>query len=67
MSLYPGRSFLPPDLSGKHGKYLEHGSSIPIGYFPDFSDDFRTDAAGKHWKLLESTGKFPTGILLPTS
>jgi hypothetical protein len=32
-----------------------------------FSDDFRKDPAEKQWKLLESTGKFPTGILLPTS
>jgi hypothetical protein len=33
----------------------------------EFSDDFWTDPAGKHWKFLESIGKFPTGILLPTS
>ncbi len=46
----PGRSFRPPDLAGsyredagksldstgKHGKKLEHGSSIPAGNFPDF-------------------------------
>jgi hypothetical protein len=59
----PGRSFLPPDLAGscmedagkspdpagKHGKYLEHGSSIPAWNFSDFfSDDFRTDSARKH-------------------
>jgi len=25
-----------PDPAGKHGKYLEHGSSIPVGNFPDF-------------------------------
>ncbi len=37
------------DPAGKHGKYLEHGSSIPVGNSPDFFDD-------SGWILLESTG-----------
>jgi hypothetical protein len=39
---------------------------FPPGIFRIFSDDFRKDPLGKHWKLSESTGKFPTGMLLPT-
>ncbi len=60
-----------PDPAGKHGKYLEHGSTIPARNFSDF---FRWFPEGSSRKALEvvrihrkKSGKFPTGILLPTS
>ena len=58
-----------PDPAGKHRKWLEDGSSIPVENCPDFSGGFlpnscafRQEATGNHWK---KSGKFPTGILLP--
>ncbi len=47
------------------------GSSIPIGNFRIFSDDFRPVPAGKHRKLTgicrKKSGRFLIGILLPYS
>jgi len=70
------------DLAGKmresHRILQENTGNIwnmeavfPPGIFRIFSDVFRKDPLGKHWNLSESTGKksgkFPVGILLPTS
>ncbi|CAF2137547.1 unnamed protein product [Rotaria magnacalcarata] len=78
----PGRTILPPDpvgyfrkyarkspyLAGKHGKSLEHGSSIPVkntvGLFRRIPAKFRSFRAGIDRKSSEN---FPTGILLPQS
>jgi len=67
---YPDRSFLPPylagscrkdawkspDPAGKHGKYLEYGSSIPSRNFPIISGRMLPE---NHWNLSESTEKNP--------
>ncbi len=71
--IFPGRSFLPPDLAGSSKKMRESHRILQentgntwnmeavfrLGISQIFSDDFGTDPAGKHWKLLESTRKNP--------
>ena len=60
-----------PDPAGKHRKSLDDGSSIPVENCPDFSGGFLPascaflqELTGNHRK---KSGKFPTGILLPSS
>ncbi len=71
---YPDRSFLPPDLagscrkdvgkspdpSGKHGKYLEHGSSIPARNFPIISGRILPETTGICRNPPKKTRKIPT-------
>jgi hypothetical protein len=57
----PGRLFLPPDPSGKHGKYLEHGSNILVGNFPDGSCRKALEVVGIHWEISDrnTASNFP--------
>jgi hypothetical protein len=58
-------------LQGNAGNIWNMEAVFPPGISRIFSDNFRTDPAGKRRNLSESTakksGKFPTGIMLPTS
>jgi hypothetical protein len=65
--MYPVRSFLPPDLTGKireSHRILQENTWNMEAVFRSvisriFSDDFRMNPAGKHWNSSESTGKNP--------
>jgi hypothetical protein len=44
-----------PDPAGKHGKYLEHGSSIPVGNFPMIYGRILPESTGSCWNPPENS------------